>query len=127
MKVWLGFGVSAVALVFVASSCGSDDGAAFPNSEGGLGGDEGGLFDDGGFFDGATGCVPKTCGDLGYTCGPNGDGCGGLIDCGMCTAPQFCGGGGYSICGGDTRLPPDRAPLCTPTTRQKLRYNRRPP
>jgi hypothetical protein len=123
MKVWLGLGISAVALVFVASSCGSDGEAVFPNDSG-FGVDEGGLFgDDSGFFDGASGCTPKTCSDLGYTCGPNGDGCGGLIDCGMCTAPQFCGGGGYSICGGNSGLLPDGAPMCTPTTCQQLGFN----
>ena len=30
----------------------------------------------------------------GAECGPIGDGCGGLIDCGPCTAPDTCGGGG---------------------------------
>jgi len=46
-------------------------------------------------------CAPATCSSLGYTCGPAGDGCGGLLDCGKCTAPDICGGGGKpSVCGG---------------------------
>jgi hypothetical protein len=29
-----------------------------------------------------------------------GDGCGGMIDCGMCVAPNTCGGGGLAnVCG----------------------------
>jgi hypothetical protein len=39
-------------------------------------------------------CTPKTCTDLGATCGYRADGCGGLLDCGGCTAPDTCGGGG---------------------------------
>ncbi len=65
--------------------------------------------------DAGIACVPETCADLGYTCGDNGDGCGGVIHCGTtCPAPSFCGGGGYSKCGGDYTRAPDGAPLCTP-------------
>ncbi len=39
-------------------------------------------------------CTPKTCNDLGATCGYRADGCGGLLDCGTCGAPDTCGGGG---------------------------------
>jgi hypothetical protein len=54
-------------------------------------------------------CVPKTCTELGANCGPMGDGCGGLIQCGNCTAPATCGGGGkLSNCGGNNN--------CTPKT-----------
>jgi hypothetical protein len=50
---------------------------------------------------GSGGCCPLTCADQGYNCGPAGDGCGGLIaSCGACTAPETCGGGGPSVCGG---------------------------
>ena len=35
-----------------------------------------------------SGCVPKTCAEQGYDCGTVADGCGGLIDCGSCTAPD---------------------------------------
>ncbi|HWE26860.1 MAG TPA: hypothetical protein VHB97_02610 [Polyangia bacterium] len=46
-------------------------------------------------------CTKTTCAMLGYSCGPAGDGCGGVLDCGTCTAPQTCGGGGTpGACGG---------------------------
>jgi len=55
---------------------------------------------DGALLDGSA-CTPATCASLGYNCGPAGDGCGGLLTCGTCTAPDICGGGGKpSVCGG---------------------------
>ena len=39
-------------------------------------------------------CTKKTCDDLGATCGYRADGCGGLLNCGSCSAPDTCGGGG---------------------------------
>src|SRR5579872_4335818 len=52
--------------------------------------------------DGFTGCGLRTCASAHATCGPIGDGCGGLLDCGTCTLPETCGGGGvHSVCGGD--------------------------
>lgn len=67
---------------------------------------------------GGTTCKPKTCQEAGFTCGKNGDGCGGTLDCGTCTAPEYCGGGGYSKCGGGVLLGPDGGPTqaCTPYT-----------
>jgi hypothetical protein len=68
--------------------------------DGGLGTpcyDAGSIVMDGG--PGMAICVPRTCADFGYDCGANSDGCGGVLDCGTCTAPQYCGGGGYSRCG----------------------------
>ncbi len=57
---------------------------------------------------GTTPCKPRTCVELGLACGPGGDGCGNLIDCGVCVAPETCGGSGVAgVCG---------APKCTPTT-----------
>ncbi len=56
-------------------------------------------------------CTPKTCADLGYNCGESGDGCddGVILQCGMCTGNQTCGGGGMSgVCG--------MGPMCTPLT-----------
>ena len=45
-------------------------------------------------------CTAKTCTDLGATCGYRADGCGGLLDCGQCGAPDTCGGGGTpNACG----------------------------
>ncbi len=45
-------------------------------------------------------CAPITCGAQGLDCGPAGDGCGGTLNCGTCTAPKSCGGGGtQGVCG----------------------------
>ena len=53
------------------------------------------------------GCGLVTCESAGATCGPIGDGCGGVIRCGDCTAPQTCGGGGrLSQCGGTSGCVP---------------------
>ena len=41
-------------------------------------------------------CTKKTCTSAGANCGPVADGCGGLLDCGTCTAPNTCGGGGVA-------------------------------
>jgi hypothetical protein len=50
-------------------------------------------------------CVPMTCDAAGANCGSITDGCGVVIECGPCFAPQTCGGGGTpNVCG------------CTPTT-----------
>ena len=43
---------------------------------------------------GSGGCGLVTCASQGATCGPVGDGCGGVIDCGQCMAPETCGGAG---------------------------------
>jgi hypothetical protein len=49
-------------------------------------------------------CTPLTCADLKLSCGPAGDGCGNELDCGQCTAPATCGGGGVpGVCGGTTK------------------------
>src|SRR5215472_1224802 len=51
-------------------------------------------------------CAPITCAALGKNCGALEDGCGDTLDCGSCTLPQTCGGGGVdNVCG-----------PCTPTT-----------
>jgi len=45
-------------------------------------------------------CTPQTCADQGFNCGPQGDGCGNEIQCGTCTSPDTCGGGGVDgVCG----------------------------
>jgi Protein of unknown function (DUF1566) len=47
-------------------------------------------------------CVPTTCAAQGATCGSIPDGCGGIygsggtLECGSCTAPDSCGGGGVA-------------------------------
>jgi hypothetical protein len=66
--------------------------------------------------DGAT-CLPRTCADVGANCGPVGDGCGGLIDCGTCSSPQTCGGGGTpSVCGNKFVSSDGGIIGCTPKT-----------
>ncbi len=72
--------------------------------------------------DGGTLCVPKTCAGLGYNCGPAGNGCGGLLDCGSCVSPQYCGGGGFNVCGGDLRVL-DGGSVCVPETCASLGYD----
>jgi hypothetical protein len=74
----------------------------------------------GAFGDGGS-CQPKTCAQLGYSCGKNADGCDHLVDCGSCTAPEFCGGGGFSKCGGDANLL-DGGGNCVPKTCAQLGY-----
>ena len=60
--------------------------------------------------DGGAPCGLQTCASQGATCGPIGDGCGGVVDCGACTAPETCGGGGTLFtCGGGNAN-------CTPRT-----------
>ncbi len=78
----------------------------------------------------ATTCVPKTCAQLGFNCGPQGDGCGGQIQCGTCTLPAFCGGGGPSVCGLGTNIGIDGGVIggdggsaCTPETCASLGYD----
>ncbi len=41
-------------------------------------------------------CTKNTCAGLGATCGSLSDGCGGLLECGTCVAPESCGGGGVA-------------------------------
>src|SRR5579863_2036117 len=110
-----------VGMVMVGGLAGCGGGGSTSNSTGvsdASAGDDGSgsmLFGDGS----ASRCVPKTCAEAGYTCGMNGDGCGGTLDCGTCDAPAFCGGGGYSKCGGGVLVGPDGGIIsstCTPFT-----------
>ena len=68
-------------------------------------------------------CTPATCLSLGFNCGTAADGCGGQLSCGTCTDPEFCGGGGYDVCGGDNGQNPDGSVICFPTTCATLGYN----
>lgn len=83
---------------FLLGLCGA---CATSDLTGGVGGgsagpQEGGTSDAGGS---SLDCVPKTCAELGVDCGQQPDSCGGVVNCGTCTAPDFCGGGGPSHCG----------------------------
>src|SRR5581483_11490699 len=65
-------------------------------------------------------CTPKTCANFPKgTCGAQSDGCGGLTaNCGTCTSPQFCGGGGNN-----GKLPDGGVVTkCIPATCQSLGY-----
>jgi len=69
---------------------------------------------DGGLEGGA--CVPKTCASQSISCGPAGDGCGNVLQCGTCTSPKTCGGGGVNgACGAPT--------ACVPKTCTGLGFN----
>jgi hypothetical protein len=62
-----------------------------------------------------TPCGLMTCANQHMQCGQTGDGCGHIIDCGTCTAPETCGGGGVpSVCG---------APKCTRQTCAQIGAN----
>jgi hypothetical protein len=108
-----------VVSALTAVGCGSSGG----NDQSGFGppGDDGGditsdatttvpgfVFDSGIASDGGgSKCTPRTCAQAGANCGPIADGCGGKIDCGSCTAPQTCGGGGTPyVCGGSAACVP---------------------
>ena len=54
---------------------------------------------------GVTSCAPKTCAQFGANCGSAPDGCGEVIECGVCAAGQTCGGAGTNKCGTDTCAP----------------------
>ena len=65
-----------------------------------------------GSTDASAGCGLATCASQNATCGLVGDGCGGTLDCGSCTAPDTCGGGGVLFtCGGGSG-----SAACTPRT-----------
>ena len=81
--------VSPVALaLLLVTGCGSSDGSkTTPDS---------------------AACTAKTCASAGKNCGAMPNGCGQSVECGSCTAPQVCGGGGVAnVCGSGT---------CTPTS-----------
>jgi hypothetical protein len=77
--------------------------------------------------DGGVPCTSKTCLGLGYDCGYANDSCGNLLDCnppsGACPNPQYCGGGGFNVCGGNNGLGVDGAPNCKPSTCAKQGFN----
>ncbi len=97
-----------------AGGTGGGDGGGGGQATGGGGGN---VSEDGGIPCNA----PRTCADYataagGANCGPVSNGCGDLIDCGSCTLPETCGGGGErSRCGGNTG--------CIPKTCSELNYD----
>ncbi|TMB57148.1 MAG: hypothetical protein E6J56_05250, partial [Deltaproteobacteria bacterium] len=63
-------------------------------------------------------CVPTTCAAQAKNCGTIPDGCGGTLTCGVCTAPQTCGGGGVAnVCGVGAPAPATAALTLTATGR----------
>lgn len=50
-----------------------------------------------GIGDGGAPVHARCCADLSAGCGPQGDGCGGVMQCGNCAAPKFCGGAGPTM------------------------------
>ena len=112
-----------VGVGLLAASCGgtapplegtATDDASAPGEQGGEGSFGGDSPDGGGGGDG--GCSSAiTCAQAGANCGPMADGCQGIIDCGTCTPPETCGGGGASnVCGSF---------VCTPKTCADLDSN----
>ncbi|HEX8792957.1 MAG TPA: hypothetical protein VF765_18555 [Polyangiaceae bacterium] len=112
--------------VFNGEPDGSADATSSSSSGSGGGSGSGGHVPDGGLTgggDGGVGCTPKTCAQLGYDCGANNDGCGNVIMCGSCSKPEYCGGGGYSKCGGGMGLGSDGGAQCKPLTCTGLGYD----
>jgi hypothetical protein len=68
---------------------------------------------------GPDACAKQTCASQNITCGQAGDGCGGVLNCGTCTAPQTCGGDptkpGQCGCTGECALVPTCPPGKTTT------------
>jgi hypothetical protein len=57
-------------------------------------------------------CTPESCASQHLACGSASDGCGNLLDCGVCVPPLSCGGGGIpGQCGA-----PDAGARCVPLT-----------
>jgi hypothetical protein len=86
----------ALVVAVIAAACGGSGGSGFQIGANEDGGDASSFVDGGDFNRDGARCT-RTCqpGD----CGPLSDGCGGLVDCGGCTGPAYCGGGGPSKCG----------------------------
>lgn len=103
----------------LAASCGGGDeeGGGKKQKDAGGDGDSSVTINLDGSNDGSNpNCKKLTCADQGISCGAAGDGCGAIIQCGDCTPPATCGGGGTpSVCGGTTG--------CIPKTCQDLGFD----
>lgn len=71
---------------------------------------------------GDGGCFPHQCESSDLNCGELDDGCGSTVQCGSCTSPESCGGGGHpNVCGcaapSDSQLCDDAGFKCGPLTR----------
>ena len=75
----------------------------------------GGMPGQCGYPDGGA-CTPETCAEQNINCGPAGDGCGNALQCGTCTPPQTCGGGGVPA----SAASPTRG-ACTPDDLRRRR------
>jgi len=112
MLITIAAGCKCESTVSVGPDLRDGGGEGLDGSTGGGGGTGGGAGGGGGgapviSLDGGCGLV--TCESANAGCGLLGDGCGNVIDCGACLAPQTCGGGGVpSMCGGTSG--------CVPTT-----------
>ncbi len=103
-----GFWALSLSTVTVAA-CGNGSGSTFGDGgmDGGRGSDaHNGMdaltlrFDGSSHTDAGGKCTPLTCEKLKYNCGKAGDGCGKTLECGTCSDPETCGGGGkFSQCG----------------------------
>src|SRR5579883_481987 len=79
---------------------------------GGSDGGGGGVIPPGDFGS-DPGCGLITCKSVNASCGLIGDGCGGVVNCGSCTAPQTCGGGGVPYqCGTSACVPRTKGAVC---------------
>jgi hypothetical protein len=52
------------------------------------------------FGGGAVSCIPQNCSTLGYSCGTISDGCGVLLNCGVCSGNYTCNSGVCTAPGG---------------------------
>jgi hypothetical protein len=74
--------------------------------------------------EGDSPCIAQSCSALGYECGIENDGCGRARDCGTCQYPMYCGGGGFSKCGGSGPIAMScPMSLCVPQTCGQLGYD----
>jgi hypothetical protein len=114
MKRLVGCALGAFTALTLAGACG---GGSEVNNKPGDNKDGGTQFDGPIIIvpdSGNTGsCTKRNCEQLAAECGPQGDGCGGVIECGDCKAPEVCGAGGPSKCGNPN-------PGCTPKTCAQL-------